>query len=115
MNPVTDALTGLPSKLTLDGADTGDPETFSTWEQFWQAYVKQTRQIIKLSVATYEKSETIRARFFQTPYLSCLVKGCASSGKDINQGGPELNFVNRRGRHLRHNGGFAAGGQISDL
>ncbi|PKO02467.1 MAG: hypothetical protein CVU43_07645 [Chloroflexi bacterium HGW-Chloroflexi-5] len=93
MIPVKDGLTGAPSKLTLDGADTGDPAAFSTWEQFWQAYAEQTRRIIKLSVETYEKSEAIRARFFQTPYLSCLVKGCAENGKDINQGGPELNFV----------------------
>lgn len=93
MNPVVDALTGLPAKQTLDSVDTGNPETFATWEQFWQAYVKQTRHIIKLSVDTYERSESIRARFFQTAYLSCLVKGCAAKGKDINQGGPELNFV----------------------
>ncbi len=93
LNPVVDALTGAPSKLTLDGVDTGNPESFTTWEDFWQAYVRQTKHILKLSVGTYEKSEAIRARFFQTPYLSCLVKGCASSGKDINQGGPELNFV----------------------
>ncbi|MBA4375424.1 MAG: hypothetical protein C0401_04525 [Anaerolinea sp.] len=93
MNPVVDALTGKPAKLTLDGADTGSPETFTTWEQVWQAYVVQTKHIIERSVKLYEKSEAIRARFFQTPYLSCLVKGCAASGNDINQGGAELNFV----------------------
>ena len=97
MNPVVDALTGLPSKLTLDGEDTGSPETFATWELFWQAYVKQTQHIIKRSVETYEKSESIRARYFLTPYLSCLVRGCAQSGKDINQGGAELNFVTVEG------------------
>ena len=93
MNAVTDALTGKATPLTLDGAATGDPSTFATWEQFWQAYAAQTRQIIKKSVELYEKSESIRARFFQTPYLSCLVKGCAESGKDINEGGAELGFV----------------------
>jgi formate C-acetyltransferase len=93
LNPVVDGLTGQPGKVTLDGAATGDPATFATWEDFWQAYSAQTRRIIQLSVETYEKSEAIRARFFLTPYLSCLVKGCAASGKDINQGGPEINFV----------------------
>ena len=44
-------------------------------------------------VELYERSESIRARFFPTPYLSCLVKGCAEKGKDINEGGAELNFV----------------------
>ena len=93
MNAVTDALTGKPAALTLDGAATGDPVTFATWEQFWHAYAAQTRQIIRMSVELYEKSESIRARFFQTPYLSCLVKGCAESGRDINEGGAELGFV----------------------
>jgi formate C-acetyltransferase len=93
MNAVTDSLTGKATPLTLDGAATGDPNTLATWEQFWQAYAAQTRQIIKMSVDLYEKSESIRARFFQTPYLSCLVKGCAESGRDINEGGAELGFV----------------------
>jgi formate C-acetyltransferase len=93
MNAVTDALTGKPAALTLDGAATGNPAGFTTWEQFWQAYAAHTRQIIRMSVELYEKSESIRARFFQTPYLSCLVKGCAESGRDINEGGAELGFV----------------------
>ena len=31
--------------------------------------------------------------FFPTPYLSCLVKGCAEKGLDITQGGAEISFV----------------------
>jgi len=93
LNPVVDSLTGKPALRTLDGANTGDPRTFDTWEKFWNAYAEQTRHIIKMSVELYEKSESIRARYFLTPYLSCLVKGCAESGKDINEGGAQLGFV----------------------
>jgi len=93
MNPVKDALTGKETPPTLDGAATGDPTTFDTWEKFWNAYAIQTKHIIKKSVELYEKSESIRARYFQTPYLSCLVRGCAESGKDLNEGGAELGFV----------------------
>jgi trans-4-hydroxy-L-proline dehydratase len=39
----------------------------------------------------------VRARFFPTPYLSCLVRGCAEKGKDVTQGGAELNFVTIEG------------------
>jgi formate C-acetyltransferase len=35
----------------------------------------------------------VRARFSPTPYLSCLVRGCAETGLDITRGGPELNFT----------------------
>jgi len=97
LNPVVDALTGKAEKPRRDGEDTGDPSSFATWEQFWQAYTRQTRYIIRKSVETYERSEEIRARYFQTPYVSCLVKGCAESGKDINEGGAELGFVTIEG------------------
>jgi formate C-acetyltransferase len=44
-------------------------------------------------VDLYERSEAVRARFFPTPYLSCLVKGCIEKGLDVTQGGAELSFV----------------------
>ena len=93
LNPFIDPLTGKAEATGLIGADTGKPESFATWDQFWQAYCRQTRSIIQRSVDVYELSESLRARYFQTPYLSCLVKGCAESGKDINEGGAELGFV----------------------
>ena len=93
LNPFIDPLTGKAEATGLIGADTGKPESFAEWDQFWQAYCRQTRSIIQRSVDVYELSESLRARYFQTPYLSCLVKGCAESGKDINQGGAELGFV----------------------
>ncbi len=97
LNPFVDPLTGKAEATGLIGEDTGKPESFTTWEQFWQAYCRQTRSIIQRSVEVYEQSESLRARYFQTPYLSCLVKGCADSGKDINEGGAELGFVTIEG------------------
>jgi formate C-acetyltransferase len=95
--PFTDPLTGRQEPPQRWGEDTGDPAAqpaaFATWEQFWQAYARQTRHIVQRSVDLYELSESIRARFFPTPYLSCLVKGCAEKGLDVNEGGAELNFV----------------------
>ena len=95
--PYTDPLTGKTEKSQRWGADTGAPEQMQTWEQFWRAYHTQTRFIIQKSVEVYEKSEAIRAKFFPTPYLSCLVRGCAEKGLDVNQGGAELSFVTIEG------------------
>ncbi len=39
------------------------------------------------------QSESIRAEFAPTPYVSCLVRGCAQKGLDITQGGAELGYV----------------------
>jgi len=41
-------------------------------------------------VEQFERTEDVVARFSPTPYVSCLVKGCAEKGLDITQGGPEL-------------------------
>ena len=91
--PFTDGITGKTDGRQRWGADTGDPAQFATWEQFWQAYAAQTRHIIQRIVELYEQSETIRAKYAPTPYLSCLVKGCAQKGLDVTQGGAELGYV----------------------
>lgn len=97
MFPYTDPLSGKREKPRRWGEKSGDPRRFTRWEQFWEAYARQTRHIVRRSVELYEKSEAIRARFCPTPYLSCLVRGCAEKGLDVTQGGAELNFVTIEG------------------
>jgi len=91
--PFTDPMTGKTDPPARWGADTGNATGFQTWEQFWDAYAVQTRHIIKRIVDLYEQSESIRAGFAPTPYVSCLVKGCAEKGLDITEGGAELGYV----------------------
>jgi pyruvate-formate lyase len=91
--PWVDPMTGKAEKPKRYGIDTGDPTKFTTWEEFWNAYVMQTKYIVKKIVELYERSEEIRAKFLPTPYLSCLVKGCAEKGLDVTQGGAELSFT----------------------
>ena len=93
LEPFTDPLTGKKEKPGRWGEDTGDPALFGTWEKFWDAYSAQTKSIIRRVVELYERSESIRAAFAPTPYLSCLVAGCAQKGLDITEGGAELGFV----------------------
>jgi len=91
--PFTDPMTSKTEKPRRWGADTGDARRFQTFEEFWEAYAAQTRHIVKHIVDLYERSEEVRARFAPTPYLSCLVKGCAEKGLDITQGGAQLGYV----------------------
>ncbi len=91
--PFTDPMTGQTEKPVRWSEATGDPTRFETWEQFWEAYAAQTRHIVRRIVELYEQSEAGRARFHPTPYLSCLVRGCAEKGMDITEGGAEINFV----------------------
>jgi pyruvate-formate lyase len=91
--PFTDPMTGKTASPRQDGPRTPDASSLKSWAEFWEAYAAQTRYIIQRCVDLYEFSEDVRARFFPTPYLSCLVKGCAEKGKDVTQGGAEINFT----------------------
>ena len=91
--PFVDPLKGKPEKIRQDGPKTGDAANFKTFDELWRAYKKQTAYIIQKCVEVYEASESVRAEFLPTPYLSCLVKGCAEKGLDITQGGAEINFT----------------------
>ena len=91
--PWKDPMGGKEEPVKRWGADTDDSTRFTTWEQFWNAYVIQMKGIIKRAADFYDWTDRIRAEFFRNPYLSCLIKGCAEKAMDINQGGAELNFV----------------------
>ncbi|MFN2186338.1 MAG: pyruvate formate lyase family protein, partial [Anaerolineae bacterium] len=91
--PFTDPMTGKTDRRTRWGLDTGNAATFQTWDQFWGAYAGQTCFIVEKIVRLFEQTEEVVARFSPTPYLSCLVRGCAEKGLDITQGGPELFYA----------------------
>ncbi|HSP98986.1 MAG TPA: pyruvate formate lyase family protein [Candidatus Dormibacteraeota bacterium] len=91
--PPLDPVTGAERPPRRDGPATGDASRFTSWQQFWDAYAEQTRFIVRRAVDLYDRTESLRARFSPTPYLSCLVRGCAEQARDVTQGGAELNFV----------------------
>lgn len=91
--PVFDEMTGKFEKIRQDGPVTGKLKTLDSWDKFWNAYLVQTSFIIRKMVDVYEKSESLRAEFSPTPYLSTLVKGCGEKAVDVTSGGAELNFI----------------------
>ena len=93
MHPFIDPITGKAEPIRQEGPDTGDPEKFSSFEEFWEAFCKQTAYCIEKIVSLYEWGESVRARFHPTPYLSTLVAGCLEKGMDITRGGAEIGFV----------------------
>lgn len=93
LNVFVDPITGKKEKIKQDGPKTGDAIKFKSWEEFKSAYVQQTKFIIEKCVNLYEVSESIRAKYIPTPYLSCLIKGCAEKGIDVTGGGAEIGFT----------------------
>ncbi|MEN6420257.1 MAG: pyruvate formate lyase family protein, partial [Clostridiaceae bacterium] len=69
----------------------------ATFEEFYQAFAAQLTYVIRRTVALYERSTALRAEYSPTPYLSCLVRGCAEKALDCTQGGAELSFVTVEG------------------
>lgn len=92
-----DPLWGTPYKSVQEGPKTGDPRAFETFEQFYAAFEKQLAYIVKKNVDMYNETDALRAKYSPTPYLSCLVHGCAESGRDATQGGAEINFTTLEG------------------
>jgi formate C-acetyltransferase len=93
LDPAVDPITGQAAPIRQDGPETGDARGFESWEQLWNAYVEQTHALVRRCVELYEKSESLRAELCPTPYLSCLVRGCAEQGLDVTEGGAELGFT----------------------
>jgi len=95
--PYVDEMTGKVEPIKQDGPETGNLKDLDTWDKFWNAYKEQTKYIVRRIVDLYELTESIRAKYCPTPYLSCLVRGCAEKGLDITQGGSELRFTTVEG------------------
>ncbi len=82
------------------GPRTGDPRTFATFEQFYDAFKAQLRAILEGLIAANDIADAGRARFEPTPYLSALVGGCLESGKDVTAGGARHNYITVEGMGL---------------
>lgn len=95
--PYKDEMTGKTDKLRQDGPVTGTTDKLDTFDKFYQAYVEQTKYIIKKIVDLYELTESLRADYSPTPYLSLLVNGCADQGLDVTQGGAEISLTTIEG------------------
>ncbi|MDD9302779.1 MAG: hypothetical protein HUK40_10780 [Desulfobacter sp.] len=88
-----DPVTGKTEKIKQDGPDTGDPNSFHSFEQFMEAFETQMAHIVSQCVDLYELSESLRHDYFATPYLSCLVQGCMEKATDITRGGAQISFT----------------------
>jgi trans-4-hydroxy-L-proline dehydratase len=73
------------------GLETGEPETFASYEELFDAFRKQLRHFIDIKVRGNQVIERLYARHMPAPFLSILIDGCIESGKDYHDGGPRYN------------------------
>ena len=73
------------------GLKLGYAEDFKTYDELWDAYVKQIKHFIDIKVAGSNVIETIYAKYMPAPFLSVITNDCIAKGKDYNGGGARYN------------------------
>ncbi len=75
----------------LDGAqqgiDTGDPRSFTSYDDVWSAFLAQLDQMVANVTLDVVDSINDRSIIAPVPLLSALIEGCIESRKDLTAGG----------------------------
>lgn len=69
------------------GLETGDPRSFSSFEDLMAAFKKQLRYFVDIKVRGNNVIERLYATRMPAPFLSLLIDDCIARGVDYNAGG----------------------------
>ncbi len=86
LNNGIDPVTG-----TKVGIESGDPRTFTSYEQLYEAFLKQLNYIVDLKVRVSNYIDRMFAKYAPAPLLSVVIEDCIKNGKDYYDGGPRYN------------------------
>ena len=73
------------------GIETGDPRTFETFEQLYEAFGKQLEYVVNLKIRVNNYIERMYAKYSPAPFLSVVIRDCIEKGRDYYDGGPRYN------------------------
>jgi pyruvate formate-lyase/glycerol dehydratase family glycyl radical enzyme len=73
------------------GLATGDPRSFATFDELFEAFRKQVRHFVDIKVRGSNVIEALYAKYLPAPFLSVLVDDCITKGKDYHAGGARYN------------------------
>lgn len=74
------------------GPHTGKFEDFETYEDFFQAYLKQVDFSFDLMLSAYNSVAAIHTVRQNMPFASLTIDGCIEKGKSLQQGGAKYNY-----------------------
>lgn len=86
LNNGIDPMTG--KKL---GLETGDPRTFKTFDELYEAYHKQMVHFVDMKLAVNNYIERMFSLYAPATFLSLFIDDCISKGKDYYSGGARYN------------------------
>lgn len=86
LNNGIDPMTG--KKL---GIETGDPRSFTSFDELFNAYKSQLKYFIDIKVKGSNIIEKLYMKEMPAPFLSIVIDDCIKNGKDYNSGGARYN------------------------
>jgi formate C-acetyltransferase len=73
------------------GLETGDPATFQTFDELFDAYRCQLNHFMDIKVRGNQVVERLYAAYMPAPFLSLLIDDCIARGRDYHDGGARYN------------------------
>ena len=73
------------------GPATGNPSTFDTFDDVFDAFEAQLRHLVDMKIAGNQVIERLYAKEMPAPFLSVLIDDCIANGRDYNAGGARYN------------------------
>lgn len=79
------------------GLQTGDIDSFETFDHVMDSYNRQVAYFMELMAASENSHDVAQAEVTPFPFLSSLVSDCIKKGVDITEGGARYNFTEVQG------------------
>jgi len=73
------------------GLETGDPRNFKSFDELWEAFIKQLKYFMDIKMKGNDIIEAIYAKYLPVPFLSLWIEDCIKNAKDYNSGGARYN------------------------
>ncbi len=75
----------------MAGIQTGDPLSFKSFEELYQAFLKQLNFVVDQKIRVSNYIDRMFAKYAPAPLLSVLMDDCIAKGRDYYNGGPRYN------------------------
>lgn len=73
------------------GIETGDPRTFKTFDELYNAFLKQLNFVVDQKIRVSNYIDRKFALYAPAPFLSVVIEDCIKKGKDYYNAGPRYN------------------------
>ncbi len=80
-----------PASGKTIGLRTGDPRTFTSFDDLYEAFEAQLRHFVNVKVEVNQYIESMFARYYPAPFLSVVIRDCIENARDYYDGGPRYN------------------------